>query len=881
VESEVPLEFVGLADLLEAAPSSAFDQLPALQRSALGIAVFREEISEFPVDPHTLASAVLNALRALSATAPVVLAIDDLPWLDPPSARVLSFVLRRVGTAPIGLVGTVRTEWAATPSLATDVMAAVPADRLTVGPLELAEIRDLVISRTSTTPSRSKMARIEELSQGNPLFALELAGAPDTDPTQGETAGLPVSLSHLVLERLQTLPTETREVVLLSALTTAPTMNVIRAAALNSATAPDDLDLAEREGILRRQGENITFSHPLIRSVTVADASSRQRRFAHERLARVIGDREQRARHLAFATTQPDEQTAWEVEQAAEVAAARGACDTATSLARLAVRLTPEERVDELRRRTSLEADYCFVIGDTTRACTLLEAIVDGMPAGPARAELLRRLARYLTHRGDPISTWAARLGMALDESGDDLNLRASILVDAIFATSYVDDLAASDLYTELALDAVEAAGDQVLAAQLNAALARTALVRGEGVRQDLIERALRGPDPPVRLAVEMRPNVVIGHILRLAGDLDTARGLYEEEDARARREGVEVGLPLILGGLVQTETAAGNWDRAERLGIEATERALDSNSLLAQSYVASATALLWVCQGKIEEGRSDAQRAVELARAVGMPVFQQYAAEAVGLAELSIGDPAAAHRCLEPFVSLPYCRDFREPSLLRFVPDDVEALIRLGDLAAAIDLLEPFETRSIELGRVAEMVASGRCRGLLLAARGKLDEAVVTLERAVELQAALTNPFERGRTLLLAGEIHRRARHKALAKTSLELALTIFRQLGAPLWAERAQEEINRLGLRRRPSSSELTVNEQRVADLAASGLTNSEIAARLFLSPRTVEAHLSRIYRKLGVKSRTAMSRAHLAGSGRVESEHVESERPMPSVP
>ena len=157
----------------------------------------------------------------------------------------------------------------------------------------------------------------------------------------------------------------------------------------------------------------------------------------------------------------------------------------------------------------------------------------------------------------------------------------------------------------------------------------------------------------------------------------------------------------------------------------------------------------------------------------------------------------------------------------------------------------------------------------------------MVTLERAVELQAALTNPFERGRTLLLAGEIHRRARHKALAKTSLELALTIFRQLGAPLWAERAQEEINRLGLRRRPSSSELTVNEQRVADLAASGLTNSEIAARLFLSPRTVEAHLSRIYRKLGVKSRTAMSRAHLAGSGRVESEHVESERPMPSVP
>ena len=454
-------------------------------------------------------------------------------------------------------------------------------------------------------------------------------------------------------------------------------------------------------------------------------------------------------------------------------------------------------------------------------------------------------------------------MAVVLDEAGDDLPLRASILVDAVFAMTYSDEPTAAGRYVDQAIAAVEEAEDEVLAAQLYAILARFSFIHGEGLRQDLIERALRGPEPPVRLSVEMRPNVVIGHLLRLVGDLDGARDLFEKESARARRDGVEIGLPLVLGGLVQTETYAGNWDRAEELGIEAVERAEESGSLMAQSYVLAAIALLQVGRGQIEAGRQHARRSVELAEVVKMPLFVQYAAEAIGLAELSIGDAAAAHHALDPFVRDPYNIDFGEPSLLRFVPDDIEALIRLDELHAASELLGPFEEHSVRLDRTSGIVASSRCRGLLCAAVGELDAAVAAIDHALAQQACLGMPFEHGRTLLIAGEVHRRARHKAIGKSHLERALEIFEGLGAPLWAQRAQEELLRLGLRRPANSSDLTAAERRVADLAATGLTNGQIAAQLFMSPRTVEAHLSRVYRKLGVKSRTAMTRVHLTSA------------------
>jgi DNA-binding CsgD family transcriptional regulator len=237
--------------------------------------------------------------------------------------------------------------------------------------------------------------------------------------------------------------------------------------------------------------------------------------------------------------------------------------------------------------------------------------------------------------------------------------------------------------------------------------------------------------------------------------------------------------------------------------------------------------------------------------------------AQALGLAELSVGDAGAAHQRLAPLAGMVRATGVAEPGTLRFLPDEIEALIRLGELDAAVELLNPFEARSIELGRRWGVATSGRCRGLLLASGGDLGAAEAALDLALHHHAGLGMPFEHGRTLLVAGEVNRRARHKTLANAHLESALAIFERLGAPLWSERTRAEIDRLGLRRTPPDSGLSPIEMRVADLAGTGLTNAQIATRLFMSPRTVEAHLSRIYRKLGVNSRTAMSRVYLAQS------------------
>ena len=230
------------------------------------------------------------------------------------------------------------------------------------------------------------------------------------------------------------------------------------------------------------------------------------------------------------------------------------------------------------------------------------------------------------------------------------------------------------------------------------------------------------------------------------------------------------------------------------------------------------------------------------------------------------------------------------EPALCRFLPDEVEALTRLGELGPAEALLGPFETRSARLGRGWGIATAGRCRGLLLAARGDLADGVAALETGLEVHRRLAMPFEEARTLLAAGEVHRRARHKRKALVFLQAALVIFERLGAPRWQERVRDELARVGTHATPPGAGpvLTAAEQRVADLVAAGRTNAEVAAELFMGQRTVEAHLSRVYRKLSVRSRTELCRMltrrsafHLTLFAGKHAGFTDSSRHRPSIP
>jgi DNA-binding CsgD family transcriptional regulator len=862
VESEMPLEYAGLADLLEMIPATLVDTLPGPQQEALRQAVLRVLPSRGPTDPRTTGTALLSLLRRLAASGPVAVVIDDLPWLDAASAEALSFALRRIQHEPVGLLAAVRTEWSSeVPHLATD---SVPPDRvahLRLGPLSLGATGKLLAARTALPAGRSMLVRLHEVSGGNPLFALQLAVTANRAPATGmdDQFDVPESLRRLVLRRIKDLSPRARDVLLVNALGQRQVLPVICAAASAPDTAYADLEEGIRAGLLRQAGDQVAFVHPLMRSVVLEDASPADRRAAHRRLAAVVPGAEARARHLALAAEAPEGGVAAALEKAALIASRRGASGSAADLAELAVALTPLGQAEGRQRRTVLAAEQRFEASDPARACFLLENILDAAPAGPGRGELLRRLARYRAFQGQPLAVWSATLARALEEAGEDAALRAVILLDQAVAASNAGDLARAGKCGGEALQWAERTGDKALQTQCCAGFAFLAFVLGKGVRTDLISRALAGPVQSPRLSMELRPNVAIGHVLHWADDLEGARKLYEQEYTRAVEDGVETGLPLVLWAMAENEGWAGNWGRAEQLATEGYSLAEESGSEVAVAFMSAVRGLLHAYRGRIEDSQRDAARALELAQVLGIPLLTSVAAQSLGIAALSAGDALTAHQRLSPLTDALLSSGVTEPALCRFVPDEVEALTRLGELDAAEALLQPFEARSVQLGRRWGIAAAGRCRGLLRAARGDLTGAEENVTAALEVHGQLGMPFEEARTLLAAGEIHRRARHKHIAAEYLQAALTMFEELGAPQWQARAHREYSRVGLRSAGGAAgpTLTSAEQRVANLAAGGRTTAEIAAELFMGRRTVEAHLFRVYRKLGVRSRTDLCR------------------------
>ncbi len=495
VESEVPLEFAALADLLEKVPPAIVEELPDPQRRAVAVAVFRNELADQPVDPRTLATAVLGTFRRLVADTPLVLAIDDLPWLDLPSARVLSYVLRRAGDIPLGLVGTVRTEWSGDRApLLTDPMSADRMVRVKVGPMAGEEIVELLAERTGLNLGRTNLRRLQELSRGNPLFALELAEANAVDGAgiSGGSMSMPKSLRRLVKGRIGHLPSGSQDVLLVAALSAELELPVVLSAAADPVNAAESFELVVQAGIIGRSDDGIAFAHPLIRSIVAEDATAGNRREAHRRLATSVRHPEERARHRALGANGPDEAIAKEVEEASVSAVARGACETAAALAEIAVNLTPRDRTGERHRRMALEAENWFEASEPDRAVALLEEIIEVMVPGSIRAEMLRRLARYQAYRGDHLTTWITRLVAALDESGEALVLRCSIAFDLCAAAINGGDQNAARTYGELALDLALQTGDTARQGQAAGGMAYLAFCKGEGVRRDLVETGAR-----------------------------------------------------------------------------------------------------------------------------------------------------------------------------------------------------------------------------------------------------------------------------------------------------------------------------------------------------------------------------------------------------
>lgn len=857
-ESEAKLSYAALGDLLEGVVEESLEALPPPQRSALEVALLRADAIGVPPDQRAISTAFHGALLALASAGPLVVAIDDTPWLDAPSSRVLEFAFRRLNDAPIGLVMTVRSE--ELHSLPLGLERALPDDRIQrvmVGPITLEATRSLLSSELSVRFPRSLLLRIHEASAGNPFLALELGRALLRRGIEHEPEGslpVPSNLADLVTDRLSELSDPVRRVLLVVSAASQPTVSLV-AGAIGGPTAEDDIEDAFKAGVIEGSGGRIRSAHPLLATVTYSESSAQGRRDVHRRLAGVVVDQEERARHLALAADGPDETVAAELEDAARKAAGRGAPDAAAQLSELARGLTPPEHAETRIHRTVHAGQYAFEAADMGRAAALLEEAVAAAPHGWLRAEALLFLARIHYHSHDARSA-RSLAEEALFEAAQDPVLKTQIQIELAAASEALGDSEGARAHAGAAVDLAEDQGDEAMLAEGLALVAFYDFLAGKGAQRSVMNRAIKlegtgGEFRPLR-----SPTFREACVFLWTDELDAARSTLTDIEKRCRDGGDEGSLAVILFMLAQLECWAGDWDKAGPYADDSCAITVWTRQQPYRALALSAKALVEAHRGREQAARTAAEEGLELARQSGLKQAGQFNLAAVAFLELSLGNAEEADRLLRPLADGVLEMGISEPGMLRFLPDEIESLIAIGEEEKARSLLEPFLARAESLGRSWALAAAERCRGLLAASKGGSPEALAAFDRALEHHAALEEPFELARTLLAQGQALRRMKKWRLARDALGRSLAMFEQLGAVLWADRARAELARVG-GRAPGPVGLTPTEQRVADLVASGLTNREVAQELFLSVSTVEANLRRIYQKLGVRSRTELSR------------------------
>jgi DNA-binding CsgD family transcriptional regulator len=855
--SETQLPFAGLTDLLDELSEDAAAELPEPQRRALGVAMLREDAEGPAVERRAVSVAVLGVLRRLADDAPLIVALDDLQWLDPPSAAALEFALRRLEHERIGLLTTRRGRGG---TLQAGLAEAFPSDRLQlveVGPLDRRSLDRLLHTRLREPLSAPAVLQLHRVSAGNPFLALELAGALERRGIKlkpGDSFPVPQNLRELVRDRLQGLPPAAREVALAVAALAQATVEQVEAA-LGTGAEADGLGQALAADILEIEGERVRFTHPLLGSVIYSEASPARRRTLHAHLAEVTDDVEERARHLALSAQGPDRAVAAAIDEAALKAIRRGAPETAADLCDHAVRLTPAEDRALRYRRTIAAAEARKQAGDVPTARLTFLAASETAPDRHARAHALTRLGAMLLLDWQPdISVALETYERARHEAGDDPKLVGAIELDLAWLSHFRGDRIASASHARRAVELAEEIGDEE---RLAHAFVTRAMMDGRGGNEEAVaflERAFALERHVRHRQFSDRPQFV--HALFLAGDgrLDDARALVLSEYRRALDRGDEGSLPTLLETLTIIESRAGNWDEAEGYARE-TQAAAERSALIPE-YHSRHYALILALRGRVDEARAVAERHLALAESGGIgPIFGGHRA-VLGFVALSLGDARACTELLEPLSAL-LTSEIAENGWFRFVADEIEARVALGELEQASVLVERLaERRGVLHDRAWARAATERCRGLVLAAAGEEEQANEAFACALQEHERTNEPFELARTLLVLGRAQRRFKRRRSAREHLTRAREIFSELGAPLWVARTDEELNRIG-GRAPRESGLTPTEERVAALAADGLTNREIAASVYLSVNTVQAQLKRIYRELGIRSRTELAR------------------------
>jgi DNA-binding CsgD family transcriptional regulator len=834
-EAEARLAFAGLIDLLDGVDVRGL-ALPRPQSAALEVALRRAD-PEAAAEPGALALGFLNVLRALAARRPVLVAVDDVQWLDGPSAEAVGFAARRLESEPVGFLLARRPNGPSTVESALD-----PARRqvCTVGPLSLGAIRHLLAERLGLSLPRPLLRRLTDATLGNPLFALEL-GRELLErglPKLGDELPVPDAVEALLGTRVERLAAPVRRALLAIALAD------LRRADLVELAGAEAVDDAMEAGLLVEDGDRFRAAHPLLAAAARTRARASDRRALHAELAGLVGDEELRARHLALSADAPSEELAATVAAAAAHASARGSRQEAVELAEHAVRLTPAGSGGRGDRLLAV-AEYLLLAGEKQRATELLEPELDAIPPGPARKRALLILAAGVITSTDDLNRSVER---AVIESRSDealhATLRGVMAINAGFLR--LTGLAEAEAAGEQALDAARAGGPELERALLDG-LAWVRVIRGRPV-DELEERYREVADLPSYIGASPERSAV--QRLAWRGEIGAARTVLAQLYALADQRAELASYVLLRLHLCELELRAGELDAAARLleeWAESPDRELPSSTPYRRCR-----ALLAATRGLLDECERWASAALADAEAADNRWDALEATRALGIAALLRHDPTGAAKHLRAVWAHMVREGIDEPGAFPVAADLVEALVELGEIDEADAVVR-------HLQALAE--AQGHPWGLVTARRGGAlihvdDAAAEALREASEEYGRLGLRYDRARTLLQLGRAQRRRRKWAAAREALEQAAADFHAMGAPGWAEEAESELGRVGARRPTKGGELTEAERRVVGLALEGRSNKEIAQALFVTVNTVEAHLSHAYAKLGVRSRAQLA-------------------------
>ena len=866
IESESEIPFSGLSELLR--PLLArIRGLPDRQAAALaGALALGPPTGD---DPFAVAAATLSLIAAAAADGPVVAVVDDLQWVDTSSAEALLFAARRLDAEPAAMLLAERD--------GEPVRHLAPGFPVrTVTGLDRAASLELLATAVAEPVPDDVAERIFVETGGNPLALLETPGLVPRDLLVGadglDDEPLPVSerIARAFERQVAVLPVGGRAALLLAAANDAADVEPVLRALPSMGLDMRDLEAAEVSGLIRIDGPRAEFRHPLVRSCVYHGADPARRRDAHRALAGALvggGDEvsARRAWHLAAATVGQDDAVAAALEQAAVAARHRSGYAAAARTYERSGRLTTG---GEARARRLVAAARAWQMANRVdRAMGLLDEAATLTADRLLAADIEHERARIDTWRGPALAA-CARLSDAAEALREVSPGRsAAMLSDATLA-----GITGGDLRTALAAArrAHEVAAPIGGIVEVNAELqlAKALILTGDvPAGHPMLVRAVGRLDGSDVLAEGVQLAQAAPALLTVEEYALAERVLLQVVAAQRAANALGM-LAYSLGGLAELEARTGRWAASAAHGGEAVHLAGEAGQAGQLSYNLARLARLEAAQGKEDACRARVARALELAARTNFGSTEPFAHSALGLLALGQGRLAEAILRLEATAGAWERIGLREPGRLEWQADLVEALVRSDQPAEA-------ERRLAELERqadacVREPVAGGpatactlaraaiaRCRGLEASA-ADLD---ATFEEALAWHAWTSTPFELARTELCFGEQLRRHGRRIDARVHLRAAFATFEQLAAAPWSDRARSELaatgETVGPRRTQPIEALTPQELQVALLVAGGATNREAGAALFLTPKTIEFHLAKIYRKLDLRSRTELAR------------------------